>query len=137
MRTVFADTGYWQAMLNPHDDLPQKAQTVTKEAAPLHIVTSEMVLSEFLNYVAARGSGLRSAAVKTAKAIASNPNVTVVPQTRDLFRRAVDRYENRGDKEWSLTDCASFLVMEEQGIKDALAHDHHFEQAGFKALLRD
>jgi type I restriction enzyme R subunit len=66
-----------------------------------------------------------------------NPNITVVPQTRDLFRRAVDRYENRGDKEWSLTDCASFLVMEELGIKEALAHDHHFEQAGFTALLRN
>ena len=80
---------------------------------------------------------MRSAAVKATSAIARDPNITVIPQTRDLFRRATERYEKRGDKEWSLTDCASFLIMEERGIEEALAHDHHFQQAGFKALLRD
>lgn len=137
MRTVYADTGYWQAMLNPRDDLHEKATTVTRSLAPLHIVTSEMVLTELLNSFAARGSDLRSAAAKATEAIAADPNVTVVPQTRDLFRRSVERFKSRPDKDWSLTDCASFLVMEERGIKEALAHDHHFQQAGFRALLRD
>jgi len=95
-----------------------------------------MVLVELLNAFSA-DSDLRSAAIKTVKAVTRNPNVTVVPQTRDLFRRAVERYESRQDKGWSLTDCASFLIMEEQGIKEALAHDRHFEQAGFQALLRE
>ena len=137
MRTVYADTGYWRAMLNPRDDLHEKAKAVTQSLAPLHIVTSEMVLTEFLNGFSADGPDFRLAAVGAVKAVTDNPNVTVVPQTRDLFRRSVERYENRRDKEWSLTDCASFLIMEEQGIKDALAHDHHFEQAEFRALLRD
>ncbi|EKE25438.1 MAG: hypothetical protein ACD_5C00161G0004, partial [uncultured bacterium] len=45
-------------------------------------------------------------------------------------------YKRMADKDWSLTDCASFEIMKARGITEALAHDHHFEQAGFTALLR-
>ena len=70
------------------------------------------------------------------RAISSNPNVEVVAQTSIQFREAFDLYASRTDKEWSLTDCASFNLMRERGVAEALAHDHHFEQAGFVALLR-
>lgn len=136
MKTFFADTGYWQAILNPQDDLHGRATAVSTRLGPMHIVTSEMVLAELLNYLSGRGSQLREAAGSAVQAICRNPNITVVPQTRDLFRRALDRYVARGDKTWGLTDCASFLIMEERGISEALAHDHDFEQAGFVALLR-
>ncbi len=63
--------------------------------------------------------------------------VEVVPPTHEQFQRALDRYEMRPDKDWSLTDCLSFLLMEERGIADALTADHHFEQAGFRALMRE
>ena len=66
----------------------------------------------------------------------ADPNVTVVPASPDLFRAGLDLYGRRLDKEWSLTDCTSFVVMREQGLTEALTGDHHFEQAGFKALLR-
>jgi len=62
--------------------------------------------------------------------------VTVMPQTSDQFERALSRYEERIDKDWSLTDCASFLIMEAEGMGAALTHDQHFAQAGFQALLR-
>ena len=52
------------------------------------------------------------------------------------MRRGVDFFEQRSDKEWSLTDCLSFLVMRDEGITQALTGDHHFEQAGFTALLK-
>ena len=66
-----------------------------------------------------------------------NPDVEIVPQTDTQFRTAVERYASRSDQRWSLTDCASFLLMEERGITEALAYDRDFEQAGFIALLRD
>jgi uncharacterized protein len=46
-------------------------------------------------------------------------------------------FAGRPDKEWSLTDCVSFVVMEAQGIREALTTDEHFIQAGFRALLRE
>ena len=56
-------------------------------------------------------------------------------QRTKTSKRALDQYERRPDKDWSLTDCLSFLLMEERGITEALTADHHFEQAGFRALL--
>jgi hypothetical protein len=53
-----------------------------------------------------------------------------------LFEAGTDLYSRRSDKEWSLTDCISFVVMQEQGIGEALTGDRHFEQAGFRALLK-
>ena len=44
--------------------------------------------------------------------------------------------EQRQDKRWSFTDCISFAVMKQMKIADALTGDHHFEQAGFRALLK-
>jgi len=62
--------------------------------------------------------------------------VIVFPQTSELFTRAFRRYQDVADKSWSLTDCASFLIMEDEHLSAALTHDQHFAQAGFKALLR-
>ena len=76
-------------------------------------------------------------AVAWVQRIENVPNIVVVRLTTELFREAVRLYAQRDDKGWALTDCASFRIMEERGIVDALSHDRHYEQAGFKALLRD
>ena len=52
-----------------------------------------------------------------------------------LFRRAVDLYRNRPDKKWGLTDCMSFVVMQQENLTDVLTADEHFTQAGFRALM--
>jgi predicted nucleic acid-binding protein len=62
--------------------------------------------------------------------------VAIVASSRELFRRGFDLYADRPDKEWSLTDCISFVVMTDRRITDALTGDHHFEQAGFVAILK-
>ena len=64
-------------------------------------------------------------------------NTHVVPLSRDLIVRAVELYQNRPDKDWGLTDCISFTVMRDHNLTEALTSDHHFEQAGFRALLRE
>jgi predicted nucleic acid-binding protein len=136
MKRVFADTSYWIALFNPRDELHERAVAAAQSYSDDQIVTSEMILAEFLNGFSDRGPRLRAAASKAVKALRSRPNVTVMPQTSDQFERALSRYEERIDKDWSLTDCASFLIMEAEGIGAALTHDQHFAQAGFKALLR-
>lgn len=134
MKTVFADTGYWAALLNPKDQLHQKAGQVSATLGRVRILTTEMVLDELL--AALSKVPLRPSVIRGVDAIRSNPNVEVVPQTSLQFVAAFDSYRSVTDKEWSLTDCASFVLMRERGLTEALAHDHHFEQVGFVALLR-
>ena len=136
MRTVFADSGYWIALLDPSDGLHERAETVARQLTPFRLVTTEMVLAEVLTLATIRGEHIRALAAERVKGWITDPRVDVVPQTSDLFRAALDLYACRLDKEWSLTDCASFVLMEQMNIREALAHDHNFEQAGFIALLR-
>ena len=64
-------------------------------------------------------------------------SVEIVPTSEELYQRAFQLYQSRADKEWGLTDCVSFVVMQDRGLSDALTTDKHFEQAGFRALLRE
>ena len=136
MSVVFADAGYWIALWNPRDRLHQRALAVRATLRPTLIVTTQLVLVETFDFMAGMGEFRRQHAVHALRSLEQNPRVEIVPQTDAQFRAAVERYAARSDQRWSLTDCSSFLVMEERGIIDALAFDHDFEQAGFAALLR-
>ena len=87
--------------------------------------------------MAGTGDFRRRFAVRMVQALEQDPSVEIVPQTDAQFQAAAKRYADRPDQRWSLTDCASFLVMEERNITDALAYDRDFTQAGFTALLRE
>ena len=82
-------------------------------------------------------SGLRwrSASVATIEDLRSDPDIEVVSISPELFDRAVKLYPSHKDKEWRMTDCISFVVMQDIEIIDALTTDDHFRQAGFRALL--
>lgn len=137
MRTVFADTVYWIALINPRDSLRTKAEEISNLYSPLKIVTSEMVLTEVLNSFSKGGASIRRTTLTVVKKLYSESTISIVPQTSSQFEEALSLYAQREDKAWSLTDCASFQIMWKEGIAEVLTHDRHFEQAGFKALLRD
>lgn len=135
MRTVFADANYWIGLFNPNDELHAAAIRSSQALGRARIVTSEMVLAEVLN-----GLGkfrlLRQGVAAAIDAIMSDPNTEVEPQSSLLFREALALYRQHQDKEWGLTDCASFVIMRRRGLREALTFDHHFEQAQFVALMR-
>src|SRR5260370_4251222 len=135
MRRVFADTGYWIALVNPRDQVHAKAVRVTQELSPVRILTSEMVLTEVLDSFSDAGP-LRHAVGSMVQRLRGNRDVIIVPQTSEQFESALRRYKQAAEKSWSLTDCASFEVMEAEEIQAALTHDQHFAQAGFEPLLR-
>ena len=137
MSEVFADTGYWIALISEHDRLHERAMATTERIGARPIVTTQMVLVELLDGASETGADGRRGAWEFARDLETDPRVTIVPQTAEQYDAALDRYAARGDQTWSLTDCASFLVMEERDIVEALAHDRDFEQAGFVCLLRD
>jgi predicted nucleic acid-binding protein len=135
MRRVFADTSYWIALMNPRDQIHAKAVSVTQQLSPVRILTSEMVLAEALNSFSDAGP-LRHAVGSMVQRLRSNRDVIIVPQTSEQFESALRRYKQTADKSWSLTDCASFQVMEAEQIQAALTHDQRYAQAGFETLLR-
>jgi len=136
MRTLFVDAAYWVAMINPQDDLHDRAISISRSLDDCLFVTTEMVLTEVLNFFAERGSTPRRAAANLVQRLRQDANTRMVLQTSAQFDEALQLYRNRQDKQWSHTDCASFRVMENDHITEALTYDQHFEQAGFKALLR-
>ncbi len=136
MKTVFVDTVYWIAIVRPNDSWRKAAQTVKEQLGPIRLVTTDEVLTEFLAALSKGGPNLRHTAVKMVRAILSNANIKVVPQSRDSFQRGLTRYEARNDKEYSLQNCISMNVMESESIMEVLTHDHHFEQEGFRILMK-
>ncbi len=135
MRVIYADSHYWVALMLPQDQWHSKAAAAAKSVQRERLITSDEVLIEFLNFLSKYGSDARKAAIRMVRAILSDPNISVVPQTRDSFLDGITRYESRFDKEYSLTDCISMLIMQGQDINEILTHDHHFTQEGFTILL--
>jgi uncharacterized protein len=133
---VFADTTYWIALISRQDHLHGRAQEMAQQFSDTLIVTSDMVLAEVLNALS-RPTHIRRCASEIVSEICADEKVCVVPQTRELFDRAHLFYQQRMDKEWGLTDCASFVIMGDRSLTKALTSDTHFEQNGCQALLRD
>lgn len=133
MRRAFADTYFYLALADPHDAGYAKAQQVSR-TFPGVVVTSQWVLMEVGD--ALRAPRDRPRVLALLDLLAADQNVAIVPADATVFERAVDLFRRRRDKEWSLTDCTSFVVMDEHKIYEALTADAHFEQAGFVALLR-
>ena len=133
MKPVFADTAFFLALINPRDQYHRSAVELNARlSAPL--VTTAWVLLEFANAISA--SHARRSFERVTVRLRSESDVTIIAPDADLFDRGCQLYISRPDKDWSLTDCISFVLMEREGLTDALTADRHFEQAGFKALLR-
>jgi uncharacterized protein len=136
MGQVFADTVYWIATTRPNDPYSLAAREARQASGPCVIVTTDEVLDEFVTAFAKGGPILRGKAVQIVKKLLESPNVKVVAQSRQSFLSALDRFSQRSDKEYSLTDCSSMNVMDAEGLRDVLTHDRHFQQEGYNVLLR-
>jgi predicted nucleic acid-binding protein len=134
MTFQFVDTHYLLALVNSTDK-DHIAAIERSRGRVGRLLTTTWVLVEFADALSAVDWRIRAA--RFIRGFEAEAFVEVVPPTRVQFQQALVRYEQRPDKDWSLTDCISFLVMEERGVTDALTADHHFEQAGFRALLRE
>lgn len=135
MNKVFLDTSYAVALSARTDQNHEQAVKLAKELqeSSTHIVTTRAVLLEIGNALAK--VRYREAAVKLLSALETDPTIDIVPASDDLYQRALKIYSDRVDKEWGLIDCMSFVVMNDEGLADALTADKHFQQAGFHALL--
>ena len=132
MKAVFADTFFFFAILNRADPLHARATAFSRNSRVVRI-TTDWVITELADGLCAVAN--RPLFTRLLNIIRGG-STTVVPFDAGLMDRGLALFAERADKDWSLTDCISFVVMQEYGILEALTADHHFEQAGFVALLR-
>ena len=135
MNKVFRDTSYAVALSSRTDENHHRAVELAQElqSSGTYLITTRAILLEVGNTLARARH--RDAAIKLLLALERDPRVEIIPASDELYRRALDVYRDRADKEWGLIDCMSFVVMNDQGLTDALTADNHFGQAGFRVLL--
>lgn len=133
MTSYFADTSLFAAYLNSRDDFHEVAVQYVRDESSF-LVTTSWVLVELGNFVCK--SRTRRRFVPFVQDLRTDPFVEILPASGPLLDEALELYHRRPDKQWSVTDCTSILVMRERKLHEALTTDHHFVQAGFRILLK-
>lgn len=131
---TFLDTLFVIALLNQRDQYHKRAAELADRYEGERFLTTDAVLLEIGNALAKK---YRQEAVEVITHLLISEDVEVVRLTPVLFDESLALYKSHQDKEWGLIDCLSFIVMRQNDIRDALTFDHHFVQAGFRALMRD
>jgi hypothetical protein len=133
---VFLDTAYAIALSSLNGQFHQQAVHLAYEirAAGTRLVTTRATVLEIGN--ALSKPPRRHAGIRLLNSLAVDPRVDIIPLSEELYERAWHLFRERPDKEWGLTDCVSFIVMQDRGLTEALTTDEHFQQAGFQALMR-
>ncbi|MFM6076528.1 MAG: type II toxin-antitoxin system VapC family toxin [Dolichospermum sp.] len=136
MNEVFLDTSFAIALSSVTDQNHARAVELANqiETNRTLLVTTQAILLEIGNALSKQR--YRASAIQLLESLETDPNVEVVLLTNSLYQVAFNLFNQREDKEWGLVDCISFIVMQDRGITDALTADTHFQQAGFRALLR-
>jgi predicted nucleic acid-binding protein len=130
---LFLDTVFVQALLNRRDQYHDQAvEFLPRIQAATEVWTTEAILIEIGNALSATN---RTGALGFIEQCYRTANIRVISVDTRLLKQALRLYGNRPDKDWGLTDCLSFVVMEENGLTDAVTNDRHFVQAGYRALL--
>lgn len=129
----FLDTSFFIALLSQGDEHHAKAERIAAQSLDDQVTTA-WVLTEVGSYFSRSQS--RALFVELIALLRQNERIHVVPADERSFDAGFALFAARPDKNWSLVDCISFAVMIERNITDALTADHHFEQAGFRVLLK-
>ena len=138
MPDIFADTSGWGHLIDPTQSYHSLAAGVYRTARQQgrKFFTTNYILAELVELLTRPLHVPRSATIAFVEGLMTSPYVEIVHVDSILDKKAWVLFKNHQDKDWSLVDCASFVVMRECGIRDALTSDHHFEQAGFVCLLK-
>jgi predicted nucleic acid-binding protein len=134
MNACFADTFFYIAMLDKHDQHHERINDFIGKFDGFY-VTTRWVLAEVAN--ALSDTPRRAAASLLIQRLNDDPSTLIVKSSDLLFEQGMSLYTGRQDKGWSLTDCISFVVMWEHRMNEVLTGDRHFQQAGFAPLFMD
>ena len=137
MKSVFADTFYWVALINKSDSWHERVRNYSRNLSNIEIITTEEVLTETINFFASFSTPMRAAVSQLVVQIIADRNIQVIAQTHESFIAGLELFQQRFDKGYSLTDCISMVTMKKLKIIEILTHDKHFTQEGFLILFKD
>ncbi|HEY2866864.1 MAG TPA: PIN domain-containing protein [Pyrinomonadaceae bacterium] len=135
MKGYFVDAFHFIALTNPRDQWHDAAVRLATDTVHDQFVTTEDALIEHLNFYAEGGEYMRRKAIDVARSVLLDTRFEIVSRTETSFLEALDLYESRLDKGYSLTDCISKNVCRELNIREVLTGDKHYQQEGFEILL--
>ena len=129
---LFVDASGWTALFNPRDQyyfqVRGKMQMILGQINRL--VTTDYVLDETITNLMSTVN--HPAAEKFAVWVLSQKHIRVVHIDEELWDEALALFQKYDDKDFSFTDCTSFVVMQQQKLRDVFSFDHHFEQMNFR-----
>lgn len=131
MRTVFVDTGYILALELANDRNHPHALRhweSAKRDLPL-LLTTSYVFDEVVTFLNSRGHHAK--AVTVGAMLLHSPSVRLLHVDEALFHEGWRYFQQYQDKDYSLPDCISFVVMQQMRLSVVYAFDQHFSQAGF------
>ena len=138
MNEIYVDTSGWASLADVSEPFYQKARETYAAAMRnrRRFVTTNYVLAELVALMTSPMRFHRPRIIEFINGIKQSPFFDIIHIDEDLDAKSWNLLSNRADKNWSLVDCSSFVVMQENKIVEALTTDHHFEQAGFVRLLK-
>lgn len=138
MADLFADTSGWGNLIDASQPYHALAANLYRAVRPQkrQVVTTNYILAELVALLTSPLRFPRPRIIAFIEGLRNSPHVEIIHIDASLDEQAWQLLKKRQDKEWSLVDCASFVIMQQRGINEAFTTDHHFEQAGFIRLLK-
>lgn len=135
---LFIDTSGWGNLIDTSQPYHQIAKKVYQEAKQQQrqLITSNYIITELVALLTSPLRLPRNQIIGFIQSIKNSPYITVYHIDNNLDLLAWELLISREDKQWSLVDCSSFMIMQQEGLLECLTNDIHFEQAGFIRLLK-
>jgi uncharacterized protein len=135
MNFVFLDTSFAISLAVINDQYHKTAVDLAQKLrlSKTKLLVTRAVMLEIGNSLSK--ARYRPAGIALLNSLEADPIVQIIEFDVLDYHAAMHLFQSRSDKEWGLVDCLSFIVMQSQGVSEALTADHHFVQAGFRALL--
>lgn len=138
MFNLFVDTSGWGNIIDVSQPFHSLATTLYRQARQQNheIITTNYVVAELVALLTSPLRVPRTQIITVVQNLKMSPHIEILHIDAETDAQAWELLVSRKDKDWSLVDCSSFIVMQQRSIMEALTNDHHFEQAGFVRLLK-
>lgn len=132
--TVFIDTSGWVSLFNSRDSNHRLAKVIWSNLikARSTLLTSDFILDETITLLRVRAGF--EVSIRAGESIFSSRILERAMVDERTIYAAWSIYKKYRDQNLSFTDCTSFFVMKERGIREAFSFDSHFEWMGFTLL---